>query len=472
MKGDDSCMKTFIDDDFLLFNETAKELFHNAAKNMPIIDYHNHLPPNEIANDKVFDNISDIWLSGDHYKWRAMRANGIEEEYITGEKSDYEKFLAWAETVPMMIGNPLYHWTHLELKRYFGIETLLNEETAPEIWTEINQQLDTSAMSTKSLLKLNNVEFVGTTDDPTDDLQSHKILQKESLETQVSPSFRPDEALHPEKIQFITWVKKLEEVADISIEKYEDFLLALEKRVTYFDNIGCRSSDHGINAMFYEPAERKEVDNIFQKSLNNEELSQKEINQFKTLTLLSLGEMYADKNWVMQLHIGPLRNNNTRMFYNIGPDSGFDSIGDHQIAEPLSYLLDALEKKEKLPKTILYSLNQKDYYILAAMAGNFQNAEIPGKVQLGTAWWFNDQIDGMEYQMRVLANVGVISNFIGMLTDSRSFLSFPRHEYFRRILCNLLGSWVEEGKVPKDMGLLKQYVQNISYYNAKRYFNL
>lgn len=470
-KGSDK-MKTFIDDDFLLNNDIAKILYHDVAKNMPIIDYHNHLPPGEIANNKVFENISQMWLASDHYKWRALRANGISESYITGNKSDYEKFLAWSQTVPQMIGNPLYHWTHLELKRYFGIDMLLNEETAPEIWEEVNQQLNTPNMSARSLLKQQNVVYVGTTDDPTDTLESHEMLQQEGFDVQVSPSFRPDQALQPQSENFFSWLNKLKQSTGQSIKQYNDFLLALEKRIDYFNERGCRSSDHGINVMFYESASQAEIERIFQKILNRDKLSTKEMDQFKTRTLLSLGEMYADKKWVMQLHIGPLRNNNSRMFQYLGADSGFDSMGDRSLAEPLSYFLDALEQKEKLPKTVLYSLNPKDYYVLAAMAGNFQNAEVPGKVQLGTAWWFNDQIDGMEYQMRTLANIGLISNFIGMLTDSRSFLSFSRHEYFRRILCNLLGSWVAEKKAPHDIALLKKYVKNITYYNAERYFNI
>jgi len=465
-------MKTFIDDNFLLFNETARELYHNAAKDMPIIDYHNHLVPQEMLEDKKFKNISEVWLAADHYKWRAMRANGISESYITGDKSDYEKFLAWAETVPKMLGNPLYHWTHLELKRYFDVDLLLNKETAPEIWQEVNRQLQTPEMSARSLLKQKNVAFVGTTDDPADSLQTHAALQKEDFGVRVSPSFRPDNALQLEKGDFTEWLSKLEHATDRTIESYDNFLLALKKRIDEFDAHGCRSSDHGINVMFYEEASADDVRNIFKKRLQGQDLTQTEIDQFKTYTLVSLGEMYADKGWAMQLHIGPLRNNNTRMFRKIGADSGFDSINDHSLAEPLANFLDALEQKEKLPKTILYSLNQKDYYVLASMAGNYQNAEIPGKVQFGTAWWFNDHIEGMENQMRILANVGLISNFVGMLTDSRSFLSFPRHEYFRRILCNLIGSWVEEGKAPKDMDLLEQYVKDISYYNAKRYFNL
>jgi len=465
-------LRSFIGEDFLLNNKTAIELYHNVAKNMPIIDYHNHLVPKEIADDKNFNSITDIWLDNDHYKWRAMRANGVSEEYITGERSDYEKFVAWSKTVPKMIGNPLYHWTHLELKRYFNIDLLLNGQTAPEIWKEVNKQLKRSEMSVRSLLKKDNVEFVGTTDNPTDDLDIHYALQKEKFEIKVSPSFRPDEALDINKDSFLSWVEKLEKRADITIKYFDDFILALEKRIIYFDKHDCRSADHGINVMFYEPASFDEVCTIFSKRLQEEKLTQKEVDKFKTYTLKSLGEMYAHYGWVMQLHMSPLRDNNTRMLHNLGPDSGFDSIGDREIAEPLSRFLDALEQKKKLPKTVLYSLNQKDYYVLASMAGNFQNSEVPGKVQFGSAWWFNDQIEGMDYQMRTLANVGLISNFIGMLTDSRSFLSFSRHEYFRRILCNLLGSWVEEGKAPYDKKLLKQYIEDICYYNAKKYFGL
>ena len=465
-------MKTFIDENFLLYSQTAQELYHSTAKKMPIIDYHNHLSPQEIYEDKIFNNISKIWLSNDHYKWRAMRANGINENYITGHESDYNKFLAWAETVPKMIGNPLYHWTHLELMRYFNVDLLLNRETASEIWQEVNRQLKTQKKSARSLLKEQNVEFIGTTDDPVDSLINHSMLQKNNWDINISPSFRADNALNICKEDFTVWLKKLEEAADTMVENYNDFLSALEKRVEYFDSLGCRSSDHGINFMFYESSTKAEVEAIFKKRIQNEALTLKEINQFKTFTLISLGEMYANKHWAMQMHIGPIRNNNTKMFNKVGPNSGFDSINDRSLAEPLSHFLDTLEKKGKLPKTILYSLNQKDYYVLASMAGNFQNAEVPGKIQFGTSWWFNDHIDGMEYQMQVLANVGLISNFIGMLTDSRSLLSFPRHEYFRRVLCNLLGDWVEKGKAPKDLDLLKEYISDITYYNAKRYFNI
>lgn len=465
-------MKTFITEDFLLYNETAKILYHGTAKNLPIIDYHNHLNQKQILQDKNFTNLSEIWLGGDHYKWRAMRANGIDESYITGEKSDYEKFLAWSKTVPNTLGNPLYHWTHLELLRYFNIDEILDEKSAPAIWEEANLKLATKDMSIRSLLKKNKVEFLGTTDDPTDDLVAHIELYDNNYNINVSPSFRPDTGLNIEKEGFLPWIEKLEVATNSSIESYNSFLTALASRVDYFDEHGCRSSDHGIEIMFYELATMHEVTAIFQKRLQGEALTKKEIEQYKTYTLLTLGELYAEKGWVMQLHLSPLRNNNTRMFKLLGSDSGFDSIGDFQIAVKLSGFLDALDINDKLPKTILYSLNSNDNNVLAAMAGNYQSSEIAGKVQLGSAWWFNDTIDGMESQMKTLANIGLISNFIGMVTDSRSFLSFPRHEYFRRILCNLLGTWVDEGKVPKDMALLEKYVKNICYENSKRYFDL
>ncbi|MEI3605238.1 glucuronate isomerase [Pseudogracilibacillus sp. SE30717A] len=465
-------MKTFITDDFLLYNETAKELYHNTAKDLPIIDYHNHLKQDEILQDKKFDDIADIWLGGDHYKWRAMRANGIHEDYITGNKSGYEKFMKWAETVPNTFGNPLYHWTHLELLRYFDIDELLDEKSAPAIWEETNRKLQTPELSVRSLLKKDKVEFVGTTDDPTDSLEHHIALKEEGFDITVSPSFRPDKGLFIEREEFLPWVEKLGEVTDSSIENYDAFLTAFEKRVNYFDEHGCKSSDHGLDVFFYKEARKEEVEKIFTKRLNGEPLSEVEIEKFKTYTLLFLGELYAEKGWAMQLHLGAIRNNNKRMFKLLGPDTGFDSIGDLLIADKLSNFLGALSENDKLPKTILYSLNAKDYDVLASMAGNFQSDEVPGKVQFGTAWWFNDTIDGMEDQMKTLANIGLISNFIGMLTDSRSFLSFTRHEYFRRILCNLLGTWVEEHKVPKDMELLEKYVRNICYENAKRYFSI
>lgn len=465
-------MKTFITEDFLLYNDIAKELYHQTAKDLPIIDYHNHLDQKEILSDQNYENLYEIWLAGDHYKWRAMRANGIDEAYITGDKSPYDKFLAWAKTVPQLIGNPLYHWTHLELLRYFDIDELLNEESAPRIWEEANRKLQTKDMSVRSILKNNKVVFVGTTDDPADDLLTHSELKEVGLEFEVSPSFRPDNALNIDAEGFNDWIDKLAQAVGSEIKNYKAFLDALSNRIDFFDAKGCRSSDHGINEIFYESGNKDVVGAIFTKRLDGDVLSQKEVDQFRTHTLIKLGEWYADKNWVMQLHLNPLRNNSTRMFEKIGPDAGFDSIGDVNLANKLSRLLDALDYNDKLPKTVLYSLNANDNNVLASMAGNYQSAEIPGKVQLGTAWWFNDTIDGMESQMKTLANMGLISNFIGMLTDSRSFLSFSRHEYFRRVLCNLLGTWVEEGKAPGDMTLLNEYVTKICYQNAHDYFKI
>ncbi len=435
-------MNSFNNSDFLLESDMAKVLFHNYAKSLPIIDYHNHLSPKHIYENQTFSNITEIWLNGDHYKWRAMRACGIEEEYITGDATDEEKFHAFASIVPMLLGNPLYHWVHMELKRYFGVTLLLNEENAAVIWEEANKELAT--MSPDTLLKSDNVEFIGTTDDPTDSLSYHTKIQKEKYSYDVVPSFRPDKGLQINTSGFEEWASALEKRTGNTIKNYTDFLEALYSRIDYFEALGCRAADHGINEMFYEESSFSEVEEIFNMRLAGRTLTKKEVHQFKTFTLLSLARVYRDKNWVMQLHIGPLRNNRTKMMERVGPDSGFDSIGDRPLAEPLSAFLNSLDQDDDLPKTVLYGLNPRDNYILATMAGNFQNAEIPGKVQFGTAWWFNDHIDGMEAQMRILANVGAFKTFIGMLTDSRSLLSFSRHEYFRRILCNLLGNWSDE----------------------------
>ncbi len=465
--------KTYISEDFLLYNDVAKSLYHEYAKHLPIIDYHSHLDPEEIYENKQFSNLTEIWLGGDHYKWRAMRANGISEEYITGSTTtDEDKFLAWAETVPNLFGNPLYHWTHLELLRYFEIDVLLNRDTAPSIWKKTEEQLKSGKLGARELLDTSSVEFVGTTDDPTDHLEYHEKLANEDISTTVAPSFRPDQALSIEKESFYEWVEKLEGVSHTSILNYSDFIDALVKRIDFFHKRGCRISDHGINSMFYQKGSLEQISSIFEKRLTKQTLTHEEIHQFKTYTLLTLAERYKEYGWVMQLHIGPLRNNNTKMYHQLGPDSGFDSMGDQPLAEPLSRFLDALEQNDHLPKTIMYGLNPNDNYILATMAGNFQSSEVPGKIQFGTAWWFNDHIDGMEQQMKVLANTGLIRHFVGMLTDSRSLLSFPRHEYFRRILCNLLGRWVSEGKVPNDRHLLRSYVEGICYANAKQYFQL
>ncbi|MBX0356839.1 glucuronate isomerase [Halobacillus sp. Nhm2S1] len=463
-------MATFMTEDFLLESEMAKRLYHNYAKALPIIDYHNHLQPEEILHDRSFSNMTEIWLEGDHYKWRAMRACGVEEKYITGDAGDKEKFLAWAGVVPQLLGNPLYHWVHLELKRFFDIELLLNEETAETIWQQGNKKLE--KMSAETLLEMNNVEFIGTTDDPTDNLQDHMDLQDLEAPYKVAPSFRPDKGLHIEGDHFVSWIAKLAKVTNQTISTYDDFLEALYERIDLFDELGCRASDHGLKEMFCEKSSLEEVRSIFSSRLDGKKLSSIDVDQFKTYTLLKLAKKYSEKNWVMQLHIGPLRNNNTKLFKKIGPDSGFDSIGDSKLAEPLSNFMDTLEQEDLLPKTVLYGLNPRDNYIISTMAGNFQSAEFPGKVQFGTAWWFNDHIDGMEEQMKLLANVGSLKNFIGMLTDSRSFLSFSRHEYFRRILCNILGDWSKRGLVPDDVELLGEYVQEISYFNARNYFGL
>ncbi|WP_163526985.1 glucuronate isomerase [Halobacillus ihumii] len=465
-------MKTFIHDDFLLENKYAQELYHDYAKDLPIIDYHNHLPPSEIAEDKQFPSISDVWLAGDHYKWRLMRANGIDEKYISGSASDKEKFKAWAETVPNTLGNPLYHWTHLELLRFFNIKELLNKDSAEEIWNTTNEKLADNSMSTRNLLQNSKVEFVGTTDDPTDDLAHHTSLKQEKFSVEVAPSFRPDKALDIEAVTFGDWVKKLREASGIDISDYASFLSALSNRVDYFEERGCRASDHSIEVMFFKEASEEDAQGIYAKKINGHSLTPDEVEQYKTYTLQFLASQYKEKNWVMQFHLGALRNNNTKMLRQAGTDSGFDSMGDRLLAQPLSNFLDSLEVSDILPKTVLYCLNPRDNYILATMAGNFQDGSVPGKIQFGTAWWYNDHINGMENQMEILANVGLIKHFVGMLTDSRSFLSFSRHEYFRRILANLFGKWVEKGIVPADMDLLGSYIEDISYYNARRYLNL
>lgn len=464
-------MNTFMQEDFLLNTNTAKKLYHETAAHLPIIDYHNHLPPEEIAADKSFQNLGEIWLNGDHYKWRALRANGIEEAYVTGNAGDYEKFMAWADTVPKTLGNPLYHWTHLELRRYFGITDLLNEDTAEKIWSSTKEKLQSPEYSVQSLLKKDKVEFIGTTDDPADPLLSHKKLQGHS-DFQVSPSFRADPAIFIEQPDYLNWIERMEQTTAMSIQSYDQLLDALENRIDWFDEMGCRSADHGISHVFFEKTTKEEAAAVFQKRKQGKTLSQKEREQYQTHIMLFLGEKYADKDWAMQLHLHPQRNNNKKMLEIAGKDTGFDSIGDGAVSEKLAMLLDQLEYRQKLPKTILYSVNANNHDILASMAGNFQSGSLPGKIQVGTAWWFNDHINGMEKQMNSLANIGLIYHFIGMLTDSRSFLSFSRHEYFRRILCNMIGSWVEEGKAPNDEALLKKYVENICYYNAKRYFSI
>ncbi|PLS07316.1 glucuronate isomerase [Neobacillus cucumis] len=465
-------MEKFMGPNFLLKNETSVTLYHDFAKEMPIIDYHCHLSPKEIYENKKFKNISEAWLYGDHYKWRVMRANGIPEEYITGDKSDYEKFLAWARTIPMTIGNPLYNWTHLELQRFFGIYDVLNEQSATAIWEKVNALLSEEGFSVRDLIIKSNVKVICTTDDPVDSLEYHTLLKDEKdFPVSVVPGFRPDKGLEINREGFPEWVEKLEQASEIEINNFEDYLAALEARVHFFHAVGGTVSDHALDSVVYEEVSFEEAAKIFANRLNGSTISLTDERKFKTYTLIFLGKLYADLGWAMQFHINAHRNNNTKMFNKLGPDTGYDSINDDQIAKPLVKILDSLEQEDKLPKTILYSLNPGDNYIIASIINSFQDGNTPGKIQFGTAWWFNDTKDGMLDQMKTLSNVGLFSRFIGMLTDSRSFLSYTRHEYFRRLVCNLIGEWVENGEVPYDLELLGKIVQRISYYNAKEYFN-
>jgi len=461
-----------MDENFLLSNETSVQLYHQHAKDMPIIDYHCHLSPKEIYENKTFNNITEAWLYGDHYKWRLMRANGVDEKFITGDASDYDKFLAWARTIPMTIGNPLYHWTHLELQRFFGVHDLLNEANAPMIWDKVNRQLQGEGFGARDLITKSNVTTVCTTDDPIDNLEYHaKISALDNFNASVVPGFRPDKALEINRPTFKPWVAQLSEVSGLVINNYADFLDALESRVRYFHAAGCSVSDHALDAVMFEPATLEEAAAIFAKGLAEGSVSVSEEKKFKGFTLVFLGKLYNELDWVMQFHIHALRNNNSVMFGRLGPDTGYDSINDGNIAVPLAGLLDALDRESALPKTILYSLNPNDNHVIASLMGCFQGGGVAGKIQFGTAWWFNDHKDGMMEQMKTLANFGLLSQFVGMLTDSRSFLSYTRHEYFRRILCDLVGSWVENGEAPDDMNLLGGMIENICYNNAKQYFN-
>lgn len=467
-------MKKFLDDNFLLQTDAAQKLYFDYAEDQPIYDYHCHLPPKDIAENKNFRNLAEIWLAGDHYKWRVLRTAGIDEKYITGDASDYEKYLTWAKVVPLTLGNPIYHWTHLELKRPFGIKNiLLNEKTADKIWSEANDKLATAEFSTRGILTQMNVKAVGTTDDPIDSLEYHKqIALDASFKTKVRPSWRPDKVFKIELTGFVDYIVELGKVTDIEINSFEKLLCALIKRLDHFEQHGCEAADHGIEILRYAdiPSE-KQLDQIIAKRLTNQSLSELEIAQFSTAVLVWLGKQYHKRNWVMQLHLGALRNNNQRMFKILGPDAGFDSIGDRPIAEPLSSLLGILDLTDELPKTILYCLNPRDNEVLATMAGNFQGSNIAGKIQFGSGWWFNDQKDGMERQIMQLSQMGLLSQFVGMLTDSRSFLSFTRHEYFRRILCNMVGNWMENGEIPEDFDLVGNMIRNICFNNANHYFS-
>ena len=465
-------MKTFINYDFLLQTDFAKTLYHNYAKSLPIIDYHNHLSPQHIAEDTQFDNITQVWLAGDHYKWRAMRAFGISEKYITGDASDKDKFLKWAEVVPYTIRNPLYHWTHLELSNYFGITELLSPKTAEEIWNKTGLLLKQKSHSANGLLRLMNVECLCTTDDPTDNLEHHIAIVKDNSRIKTLPTFRPDKAFAIEDAKtYNDYLRKLENTSDKQILKYQDLIDALQTRVDYFHNVGGRLADHGLEQLYYFNNDPFDIDILFKKVKTNEELSTEEIQFFKVKTMIHLGKMYHAKEWTQQLHLGPIRNNNKRLLKELGPDTGFDSIGDFSQAKGLSGFLNTLDSTNQLAKTIVYNLNPADNEVFATMVGNFNDGTIRGKVQFGSAWWFLDQKDGMEKQINTLSNQGLLSCFVGMLTDSRSFLSFPRHEYFRRILCNLIGNDVANGELPNDEKHLGKIVSNICYYNAKNYFN-
>lgn len=466
-------LKAFMDDQFLLTNETASRLYFGYAQDMPIIDYHCHLNPQEIYEDKRFRNIAEVWLYGDHYKWRAMRANGVEERLVTGGEGvgDYERFAAWAKTVPATIGNPLFHWSQLELKRLFGIEELLTESTAASIWEKANAALAGEGFSVRGLIRRSNVETICTTDDPVDSLEYHvKLGEEQGLGFQVLPSFRPDKGLEIARDTFLPWVRKLGEATGGDIASYDRLLDALESRVRFFHSVGGRVSDHALDYVPFAETTKAEAAAIFAKALQGQAVSREEENKYKTYTLLHLGRLYAELGWAMQFHINAHRNNNSRMFAALGPDTGYDSIHDNDVAYPLTRLLDALDREQALPKTILYSLNARDNDVLGSIIGSFQGGGIPGKMQLGSAWWFNDTQDGMRAQMQSLANLGLLSRFVGMLTDSRSFLSYTRHEYFRRILCSLLGEWAERGEAPNDLEWLGGIVRDVCYHNAKRYF--
>lgn len=464
-------MKKFMDEDFMLQNETAKALYSNHAAKMPICDYHCHLSPQMIYEDVPFENITQIFLGGDHYKWRYMRSCGVDESYITGDKSDAEKFRAFCSVLQYAIGNPLYHWTHLELKRYFGIDTIVRGDTWEEIWDKANKVIRDTKMSPSKLINQSNVAVICTTDDPADSLEWHrKIAEKGHINAKVLPTFRPDFMINIDQPSYPEYIKRLSDVSGIEIVDFDTLIEAVNKRGDFFHEVGCRISDHALSSVPYEWASKAEIDAVIGKAVSGGALTQRETDAYKTAVFMELAKMYVSHNWAMQLHIGALRNNNTQMFEKLGADTGFDSISDYCIAEPLSKLLNSMQSGGGLPKTILYTLNPKDNYVLATMLGNFQSGEVEGKIQFGSGWWFNDQRDGMSEQMKALANLGALSKFVGMLTDSRSFLSYTRHEYFRRIMCNLLGTWVEDGEFPADMDTLGKIVEDICYNNTVRYF--
>jgi glucuronate isomerase len=466
-------MMPFIHEDFLLQTRTARRLYHDYARDQPILDYHNHLSPQDIAENRAFRTLFDIWLAGDHYKWRAMRANGVNERCCTGDAAPFEKFMAWAATVPHTLRNPLYHWTHLELKRYFGIDELLDKRTGPSIWERANAQLQTAEMTTHGILQKFKVAALCTTDDPTDDLRHHQAIAQSGLSTKVYPAFRPDRALGIHlPAAFNAWVDRLAEVSNTHIGGLPDFLEALEQRHRYFHSRGCRLSDHGLPHCYVTFPAESEAAAIFDRARAGQTVGPEEQEQFASYLMLFFGRLDARQGWTKQLHLGPLRNVNTRAFHAIGPDAGFDTMGDWPQAADLAAYLDRLEQENALPKVILYNNNPKDNYVFACMIGNFQDGSLPGKIQFGSGWWFLDTKEGIEWQLNALSNNGLLSRFIGMLTDSRSFMSYPRHEYFRRVLCNLIGREIEQGTLPDEDALIRPLIENICFHNARQYLGL
>jgi glucuronate isomerase len=463
----------FIHEDFLLHTENARRLYYTYAAGQPILDYHCHLSPKDIAENRAFNNLFEIWLEGDHYKWRAMRANGVPERFCTGNEPPFDKFLAWARTVPYTLRNPLYHWTHLELKRYFGIEQLLDEGSAAAIWERAHALLAAGVLRAQDILKKFQVKVLCTTDDPTDDLTHHRKIAGSGLETKVYPAFRPDQALnvHQPKV-FNAWADRLAAASDIDIAGLSDFLSALRQRHDYFHQMGCRLSDHGLNQCYADFPSERTAAGLFAKARSGKAVTPQEQARFASFMMLYLGCLDAEKGWTKQLHLGARRNANTRLLNHLGPDTGFDSIGDGQQADALGAYLDRLDRENALPKMIVYNLNPADNYVFAAMIGNFQDGSVPGKIQFGSGWWFLDQKEGIEWQINALSNTGLLSRFVGMTTDSRSFMSYPRHEYFRRVLCDMLGADIQNGELPDDEALVGQMVRNICYRNAREYLGL